>query len=154
MKEKSQRRGRPPTGSALTAAERMRRMRARRKAAGLKQVRKWVSQDLAEPYFFSPHRISDARSLAMHAVIAQKIEREPRLLDIARRNLQRWAERHASAEPKWLTEWREILNRSWPQIAALLTEQSEEAARLRQSTPFAGILTASERRRIHEAFRA
>lgn len=66
---------------------------------------------------------------------------------------RRPAARYAEPVPLWLKEWREILSRPWPEIACLLTEQSENAARLRQSTPFAGVLTKTERRRMYEAFR-
>jgi hypothetical protein len=90
----------------------------------------------------------------MHAVIAQKIQRDPRLLEIARNNIKRWETRSQGQVPSWLKEWKTILDRPWPQIAALLTEQSDNAVRLRQSTPFAGVLTSNERRRIYEAFRA
>ncbi len=138
----------------MTAAERMHRMRARRRAAGLRAVVTWTPRDGNSPGIFSPHRLIDARSLAMHAVIVRKIERDPELLAIPRRNLERWERRHAGSAPRWLAEWREILSRPWPQIASLLTEQSENAIRLRQSTPFAGVLTARELKRIYEAFRA
>lgn len=33
-----------------------------------------------------------------------------------------------------------------------MTEPSEEGARLRQSSPFAGVLSQTERRRIYDAF--
>jgi hypothetical protein len=96
----------------------------------------------------------EARSLAMHAVIARKIERDRKLLDVPRNNLKRWRQRWGTDVPKWFVEWQEILRRPWPDIAALITEPSEAAARLRQSTPFAGVLSAEERERIYEAFRA
>jgi hypothetical protein len=96
----------------------------------------------------------EARSLAMHALIARKIERDPKLLEIARSNIERWSEQRQEDVPAWLNEWREILNEPWQNVAALITELSENAARLRQSSPFAGVLTNDERRRIYEAFRA
>lgn len=90
----------------------------------------------------------------MHAVIARKIERDPKLLQIARRNIQRWSTQRGADTPTWLNEWREILDQPWRSVAALITEPSENAARLRRSSPFAGVLTQQERRRIYEAFRA
>lgn len=90
----------------------------------------------------------------MHAVIARKIERDPKLLEIARRNVERWSAQRNNERPAWLDEWRELLNQPWENIAALITELSENGARLRQSSPFAGILTNQERSRIYEAFRA
>jgi hypothetical protein len=138
----------------MSAAERMRRMRQRRKSAGLKAVVSWVTEKDAPPATYSSHRLLEARSLAMHAVIAEKIERDSSLLAIPRNNLQRWKSRWEDDAPAWFQEWREIMSRPWREIAALITEPSETAARLRQSSPFAGVLSAAERRRIYEAFRA
>ena len=39
------------------------------------------------------------------------------------------------------------------EIAAVMTDMNANSTRLRQSSPFAGILSASERKRIYEAFR-
>jgi len=147
-------RGRPRTGAAVPAAERMRRYRARQQAAGLKVVASWVPRaDSQAVSPFSSHRVLDARSLALHCLIAQKVMADPSLIDIARRNLAAWRKKSAGAEPHYLEEWQRILARPWSQVAALLTEQSENATRLRQSSPFAGILSTAERRRIYAAFR-
>jgi hypothetical protein len=147
-------RGRPTTGSAMTAAERMRRLRERRKAAGLKAIVAWVSESSQESPTYSSHRLLEARSLAMHAVIARKIERDPTLLAIAHRNIERWSARRKDDPPAWLREWQQLLNHPWQHIAALITEPNEHGARLRQSSPFAGVLTNEERWRIYETFRA
>ena len=147
-------RGRPPTGVAMTAADRMRRMRERRKSEGFQSVVSWVPRVAPVRPGYSSHRLLEARSLAMHAVIAQKIERDPKLLDVPRNNLKRWNTRWEAEAPAWYDEWCGIMNRPWPEIAAIITELSEEGARLRQSSPFAGVLSAEERRRIYEAFRA
>jgi len=138
----------------MTAAERMRRLRKRRKAAGLKAVVAWVREKPETAPTYSSHQLLEARSLAMHAVIARKIERDPTLLAIAHRNVERWRIRWQDAPPPWLVEWQEVLKRPWQHIAALITEPSENGARVRQSSPFAGILTNEERWRIYEAFRA
>jgi hypothetical protein len=102
---------------------------------------------------YSNHRLHDVRSLALHALIGAKIERDPALLKIARSNLTRWRKRFKGLPNRWWTEWEQLLRRPWPQVAALLTDPGEQATRLRQSSPFAGILTAVERRRIYDAFR-
>lgn len=145
--------GRPSTGKALTAAERMRRYRVRQRAAGLRAATRWQPGTAAP---LTPgvlkHRIIEARSLAMHCLIARKIAADPALLDVARRNLKAWSARYGDSPPRALDEWRTILERSWPEIAAVMTDASELGARLRQSSPFAGILTAAERRRVYEAF--
>jgi hypothetical protein len=133
----------------------MRRYRGRQRAAGLRAATRW---QFAAPARISPgllkHRLAEARSLAMHCLVAQKIAAEPRLLDVARRNLAAWAARYGDSVPRALEEWRAVLGRPWPEIAALITDPGEPATRMRQSSPFAGVLTASERRRVYEAFRA
>jgi hypothetical protein len=138
----------------MSPAERMRRMRERRKAAGLKPVVSWVSHQPAIRSSYSSHRLLEARSLAMHALIAAKIERDRRLLDVPRSNLKRWRARWEDQPPAWHREWDRIMKRPWAEIAAIITEPSEEGARLRQSSPFPGVLSVAERRRIYEAFRA
>lgn len=147
-------RGRPPSAHPLSAAERMRAYRARKRAAGLKRVSQWMPMDCADSQVFSDHRVLDARSLAMHCKIAQKISRDRSLLEIPRRNLARWRRRAAGEVPGYIAEWQEILARPWPQVAAFMTDCSEKATRLRQSSPFAGVLNPRERKQIYEAFRA
>jgi hypothetical protein len=133
----------------------MRRYRARQRAAGLHAAVRWQPATSAA---ISPgllkHRIIEARSLAMHCLIARKIEADPRLLTAARGNLEKWIARYGDGVPRALEEWREILDRPWPEIAAVITNADESAVRLRQSSPFAGVLTPAERRRVYEAFRA
>jgi hypothetical protein len=132
----------------------MRRYRARRRAAGLRLERRWIAAEpLAARAPWSNHRLLEVRSLALHALVARKIERDPALLAKARRNLDRWREARGG-EPRALAEWRVILAQPWREVAALLVDPGENATRLRQSSPFAGVLTREERRRIYEAFRA
>jgi hypothetical protein len=142
--------------SPRSAAERMRAYRARRRAAGLRLERRWVApQEPRAATTYSDHSLHDARSLAMHCVIAQKLAREPRLLTIAKQNIAAWRKRSKARQaPAYLSEWVQILNYPMPQLLAFITAMTEEATRLRQSSPFAGILDPSERRRIVEAFRA
>jgi hypothetical protein len=138
----------------MTTAERMRRLRERRRAAGLKAVVAWVPKEPREQPAYSSHRLLEARSLAMHAVIARKIEHDPTLLAIAHRNIERWSARWKDGPPAWLKEWQEVLKQPWQHIAAIITEPTEHGARVRQSSPFAGVLTNEERWRIYETFRA
>ena len=145
--------GRPNSGRALTAAERMRRYRGRRKAAGLRPVTKWVAREPL-PQLYSSHCVLEARSLAMHVLAARKIARDPALLERARLTLRRWQARYPDGGPAALTEWARLLSRPWPEVAALVTAQTEEAVRLRQSSPLTTLLAPAERRRVYEAFRA
>jgi hypothetical protein len=145
---------RPRKKHPQTPAQRMRAYRARKRAAGLKRAAAWVPTRPDAIACYSDHRLREARSLALHCLTAQKIERDPALLDVARRNLQRWTERAQGEGPRYLREWREILELPWPAIAEFITSFGERAVRLRQSSPFAGILTPHERRRVYDAFRS
>jgi hypothetical protein len=131
----------------------MRRYRARQRAAGLRTVRRVEAGSPAMSRHALAHRILEARSLAMHCLAAQKIEREPALLEKVRSTLAGWCLKYGSQAPRALLEWRRILKRPWPEIAALITDPGERATRLRQSTPFAGVLSESERQRVYAAFR-
>ena len=133
-------RGRPLSGRAQSSAERMRRYRERQRAAGLRPVTRMQAT-------------APTRSLAMHCLAAQKIMRDTALLDGVRRTLGTWRARYGKDTPHALDEWAAILSRPWPQIAAFITDPGERATRLRQSTPFAGVLDARERERIYAAFR-
>ena len=146
-------RGRPRTAQPVSAAERMRQYRARQRAAGLRPIVRMQPTTTILTEGSLQHRIIEARSLAMHCLAARKIAREPSLLDGVRLNLKNWRERYAADMPRALDEWNTIINRPWAEIATLITDPGENAARLRQSTPFAGVLTPEERERIYAAFR-
>jgi hypothetical protein len=131
----------------------MRRYRERLRAAGLRAVTRMEAPVPSLSSGALKHRIIEARSLAMHCLAAQKIEHDPALLDQVRRTLETWRLRYGEDRPRALDEWEAILRRPWPVIAALITDQGERATRLRQSTPFAGVLSARERKRVYAAFR-
>jgi len=150
----AKKRGRPKKADAKTAAERMRAYRKRKRDAGLKNVRRWEQTDVLTSGRYSDHRILDARSLAMHCKIVQKISHDPRLLKKAKANLSRWSAKIDGPKPRYLEEWQEILDKPWPTIAEMMTSMSEDATRLRSSSPFAGILNEKEREQIYAAFRA
>lgn len=141
---------RPRTGKALSNAERVRRHRARRRAAGLRAVTRWRPGTPS----WSDHRVAEARSLVLHVLAARRMAAEPRLLERARATLARWLDRYGDQPPAALREWQQLLERPWQEVAARATELSEDSARLRQSSPLATLLSEAERRRVHDAFRA
>ena len=102
-------------------------------------------------HVYSDHIRLDERSLALHRLIARKLLADPALLDKARDNLRRWQESGDSTSLAF-AEWAQILTSPVDQVAQLLVERSERATRLRQSSPFCGILTEAERRAIYESF--
>jgi hypothetical protein len=79
--------------------------------------------------------------------IVAKIDADPGRegLDHVLRVCERWVERGNVPAMEWL----EILRRPWPEIRAILLDDSEESQRLRQNDPFCGILTPRERWEIY-----
>jgi hypothetical protein len=101
------------------------------------------------------HEWIDQRSLAMGRAIAGNVRAQPALFQIAKDNLKRWIQQRQPDVPIVLQEWQEILTQ-WPveKILDLLTSDDENARRLRQSSPFAGVLSQEERRSIFDEYEA
>lgn len=98
------------------------------------------------------HEWIDRRSLALHEAVAKRLEASPELLSVARSNLARWLAHTPAAA---LREWQTLLDEgSVDQIVGLLRSDDETARRMRQSSPFAGVLTAGERLAILQHYDA
>lgn len=69
----------------------------------------------------------------------QKIDAEPKLLEIAKTNLTRVTNKIVRAE------WEALLARPWIEVRAILIVDSELGRALRQNAPFGGILSDTER---------
>lgn len=94
------------------------------------------------------HQWIDFVDLVAHRAMARKIRREPKLFNRARRNIARWKKVNRGC-PAALREWKEILrNNDLNTVLRLMTRADEEGNRLRQSSPFCGILTKPEREAI------
>lgn len=92
------------------------------------------------------HEWIDRRSLALHGAVAAKLAAQPELLDVARANLRRWLLVNPSDS---LHEWARLLDTTpLPALIELMQSSGERATRLRQSSPFAGLLTPQERQVI------
>jgi hypothetical protein len=92
------------------------------------------------------HGNIDQVSLALGRRVAERLRRQPELLDLARANLARWSRRNASVVSllRCYAEWQEILRLPVEQVCALLCAETDEAQRLRQNSPFAGALPPAE----------
>ena len=83
-----------------------------------------------------------------HVVIVAKVDADRALLSVPRANIKRWTEYRGYTAPA-VAEWLEILDTyDWPRLRELLLSTDQNAVRLRQSSPFAGILTQAERHAI------
>ena len=105
------------------------------------------------PYMGSrmSHALIDHINAAQDRLIASELGRNRRALGIARGNLRRWMARDGSKVRPAFREWDRILDRLTPaEIANFLRSDTPMARRLRQSSPFAGVLTGAERRTIRQ----
>lgn len=92
---------------------------------------------------------SDLVSLALHQLAAIRLRSNPSLLEKAKLNLYNWLEKTPDVKA-WL-EWKEILEtESLENILKILTAETDEAQRLRSSSPFVGLVTTQERKAIIE----
>ena len=100
------------------------------------------------------HRLIDERSLAFDRIVASKLRRDPVLIEKARANVARWLQSCAKGARPDLLEWQRLLDGPLAELVTLLEATNERATRLRQSSPFCGILTPDERLGILREFRA
>jgi hypothetical protein len=91
------------------------------------------------------HDRASARGLAYHRAVARRL-RKP-MIDEARHVLFRWREQ-GRIDDRYAERWVEVLARPVAEVRRAIVEESSEADDLRQNSPFAGMLSEAERRRI------
>jgi hypothetical protein len=101
------------------------------------------------------HELIDEISLELGRCTATRLRQQPELLQLAHENLARWTRLNASAPAllRCYAEWREILEQPLEEICQLLSSETEEGRRLRQNSPFAGVLSAHEVWELKQRFR-
>jgi len=100
---------------------------------------------------FSDHLFCAAFTLSWHALAARKILRDPSILKRAQRTLERWLSKQRPA-PKPFIEWGRILKGTPEEIAAVALSMTEEATRLRSSSPLCCLLMPNERAAVYSVF--
>ncbi len=81
----------------------------------------------------------------MHRLISQKIRDTPELLQRVSENLARWKTLCAPSTQPYLLEWEQLVQQGMEACLDIAQEDSEHARTLRQSSPFAGLLSSQER---------
>ena len=101
------------------------------------------------------HTEIDQVSLELARRVAERLRCQPDLIDFARANLTRWSQQNASTPSllRCYAEWEQILSRPVEEICALLGSESDDSQRLRQNSPFAGVLTPAEVWTVKSRFR-
>jgi hypothetical protein len=109
-----------------------------------------IAPPTEEPNATDGHSRATRRARAYHAAIAKRLRRAD--VEEARRQLRRW-ELEGRIDPRYATAWHEVLDQPVVDIKRTLVETTRHADDLRQNSPFAGLLSDPERRRIAELVR-
>ena len=91
------------------------------------------------------HGRADLRSLAYHRALARGLRRG--MVDDARHVLWKWRDQ-GRIDTRYAEQWEDVLSRPVADIRRILTEDTQRGRDLRQNSPFAGMLSEAERRRI------
>lgn len=92
------------------------------------------------------HEVQDRASLEMARIIAAGLPEHLEWLELAKANIARWSHRNRDAPSllRCYDEWRELLDLPVSEICAILTDDSDRGRRLRQNSPFPGVLSPRE----------
>jgi len=85
------------------------------------------------------HQLAEERSLALHREVARRLRDRPELLDTARGRVREWLD-NGRVSRFWAEAWDEALNGTLDEVIVRITDPSQRARDLRQSSPFAGAI--------------
>jgi excisionase family DNA binding protein len=94
------------------------------------------------------------RSLWLHRAVAGHVAADPdAVLQVARENARRFLARGPSlGSARWLRRWLRLLDKGPEPVMEMLTSTSGVGREMRQSSPFAGVLSEPERLAILRSF--
>ncbi|MFI7081422.1 helix-turn-helix domain-containing protein [Micromonospora sp. NPDC049903] len=95
------------------------------------------------------------KSLWLHQAVAGGLVVDPdEVLGKAAKNLDRLLRQHRGTMAEvWLRRWQDKMNEGVGSVLRSLTSEDPEAVELRQNSPFAGVLSQPQRRKILESFK-
>jgi len=103
--------------------------------------------------YHPPMTREEGRSLALHRMIADRLEADPEaVIERARVNLETMRLIAPASQP--LREWAVLLDRPVSALIPVLLDHSPWGRELRHVTPFAGVLSVRERAEVIRAFAA
>jgi hypothetical protein len=85
------------------------------------------------------HAVAEDVSVELHRAVAERLLKEPALVDRARQRVTDWL-RDGSVATPYAEAWQAILAEPVEAVARFLTDPGERARQLRQTSPFAGFL--------------
>jgi hypothetical protein len=92
------------------------------------------------------HAVQDAVSMEIARRVSRRLRECPSLLGVARANLARWTQRNADTPSllRCYAEWEKLLSHPLDEICDLMCAATADGHRLRQNSPFAGVLPPAE----------
>ena len=92
------------------------------------------------------HEYQDRVSLQMAREVVRRWRLSEEPLKIAQENFARWMKRNADTPTlmRCYTEWAEILTLPKEEVIAILLAETDEGQRLRQNSPFVGVMPPRE----------
>lgn len=118
--------------------------------AARQRARRMRPENLAGPESGDPHDRAKRRSLAYHRAVARQLRRP--IIDDARHLIWKWREQ-GKIDERYAQRWEEILAQPVADVRRTISGEGPDADDLRQNSPFAGMLSEPERRRIMSAVR-
>ena len=95
----------------------------------------------------SGHARAERRSLAYHRALAKRLRRP--MIDDAISLLWKWRDQ-GTIDARYADEWEQVLSKPVSEVRRIISEDTPRGRDLRQNSPFAGMLSEAERRRINE----
>ncbi|MFI6241883.1 helix-turn-helix domain-containing protein [Micromonospora sp. NPDC050795] len=94
------------------------------------------------------------KSLWLHQAVAGSLVTDPdEVLSKARKNLDRLLRQHQGTMTEvWLRRWQDKINDGVGTVLKMLNSEDPEAVELRQNSPFAGVLSQPQRKKVLESF--
>jgi hypothetical protein len=116
-------------------------------AAGRRRAESMRPRELVGTGDGDGHGRAERRSLAYHRTLAKALRRP--MVDEALRLLWKWREQQRIDE-RYAEQWEQVLRKPIAEVRRVIGEDSQRGRDLRQNSPFAGMLSEAERRRINE----
>jgi hypothetical protein len=96
------------------------------------------------------HRRAERRALAYHRILGRRLRRP--MVDDARHVLWQWRDED-KIDPRYAEQWEDVLSKPVAEVRRIIGEDSQALRDLRQNSPFAGMLSEAERRRLLQQVR-
>ena len=107
------------------------------------------SEKLSEKFIKidTTHNKHELRSLAMHTIVKDILEKDPsKVISFGLENISRWEK--AGVDCTDFETWRDLLNEKGNLLNEALVGINQQSIRLRQSSPFAGLIPEEKRLEI------